>query len=87
MTPKQKATLQRLGPFIALVLVSVGLAVLSPDFLTVANLLNVMRQVSINALIAFGMTLVILLGGIDLSVGSILALSSVAIATDRKSVV
>ncbi|MBA4710004.1 ABC transporter permease [Aquitalea aquatica] len=81
MTPKQKATLQRLGPFIALVLVSVGLAVLSPDFLTVANLLNVMRQVSINALIAFGMTLVILLGGIDLSVGSILALSSVAIAT------
>jgi ribose transport system permease protein len=81
MTPKQKATLQRLGPFIALVLVSVGLAVLSPDFLTVANLLNVMRQVSINALIAFGMTLVILLGGIDLSVGSILALSSVGIAT------
>jgi ribose transport system permease protein len=47
----------------------------------VANLLNVMRQVSINALIAFGMTLVILLGGIDLSVGSILALSSVGIAT------
>jgi len=81
MTPKQKATLQKLGPFIALVLVSVGLAVLSPDFLTVANLLNVMRQVSINALIAFGMTLVILLGGIDLSVGSILALSSVGIAT------
>jgi ribose transport system permease protein len=33
MTPKQKATLQKLGPFIALVLVSVGLAVLSPDFL------------------------------------------------------
>lgn len=81
MTPKQKATLQKLGPFIALVLVSVGLAVLSPDFLTVANLLNVMRQVSINALIAFGMTLVILLGGIDLSVGSMLALSSVGIAT------
>jgi len=81
MTPKQKATLQKLGPFIALLLVSVGLAVLSPDFLTVANLLNVMRQVSINALIAFGMTLVILLGGIDLSVGSILALSSVGIAT------
>lgn len=81
MTPQQKATLQKLGPFIALVIVSVGLAVLSPDFLTMGNLLNVMRQVSINALIAFGMTLVILLGGIDLSVGSILALSSVTIAT------
>jgi ribose transport system permease protein len=61
--------------------VAAGLAVMSPDFLTIANLLNVMRQVSINALIAFGMTLVILLGGIDLSVGSILALSSVFTAT------
>ncbi|MGC0150908.1 ABC transporter permease [Chromobacterium vaccinii] len=81
MTPQQKANLQRLGPFIALALVVVGLSVMSPDFLTVNNLLNVMRQVSINALIAFGMTLVILLGGIDLSVGSILALSSVIAAT------
>ncbi|WP_028452138.1 ABC transporter permease subunit [Chitinilyticum aquatile] len=77
MTAQQKALLQKLGPFIALLVVSAGLAVMSPDFLTVGNLLNVMRQVSINALIAFGMTLVILLGGIDLSVGSILALSSV----------
>ncbi|OWY39037.1 ribose ABC transporter permease [Xenophilus sp. AP218F] len=81
MTPQQKANLQRLGPFLALIVVSVGLSVMSPDFLTVNNLLNVMRQVSINALIAFGMTLVILLGGIDLSVGSILALSSVTTAS------
>ncbi|WP_028456092.1 ABC transporter permease subunit [Chitinilyticum litopenaei] len=81
MSPQQKALLQKLGPFIALLIVSGGLAVMSPDFLTVGNLLNVMRQVSINALIAFGMTLVILLGGIDLSVGSILALSSVFTAT------
>ena len=81
MTQQQKALLQKLGPFIALLVVTAGLAVMSPDFLTVANLLNVMRQVSINALIAFGMTLVILLGGIDLSVGSILALSSVFTAT------
>ncbi len=81
MTQPQKALLQKLGPFIALLVVAAGLAVMSPDFLTVANLLNVMRQVSINALIAFGMTLVILLGGIDLSVGSILALSSVFTAT------
>lgn len=81
MKPQHKAVLQRLGPFIALLLVASGLALLSSDFLTVANLLNVMRQVSINALIAFGMTLVILLGGIDLSVGSILALSSVGMAS------
>ena len=73
MSPSQKALLQKLGPFFALLIVGVGLATLSPDFLTVGNLMNVMRQVSFNALIAFGMTLVILLGGIDLSVGAILA--------------
>ncbi|MFP3656794.1 ribose ABC transporter permease, partial [Burkholderia sp. SIMBA_052] len=55
--------------------------IVSHNFLTVDNLLNVMRQASINALIAFGMTLVILLGGIDLSAGSVLALSSVIIAS------
>ena len=46
---------------------------MSPNFLSVSNSFDVMRQVSINAVIAFGMTLSILLGGIDLSVGSILA--------------
>jgi ribose transport system permease protein len=85
MTPQQKATLQKLGPFIALLAVSLGLAFMSPDFLTVGNVMNVMRQVSINALIAFGMTLVILLGGIDLSVGSILAVSSVLAAMLMKA--
>ena len=85
MTPRQKAALQRLGPFIALLVVCLGLAVGSRDFLTVGNLFNVMRQVSINALIAFGMTLVILLGGIDLSVGSILGLSSVLTAMLMKA--
>lgn len=49
---------------------------MSPNFLTIDNILNVLRQVSINGLIAFGMTFVILTGGIDLSVGSIFALSS-----------
>ena len=62
MTAQQKATLQKLGPFIALLVVSGALAIMSPDFLTVGNLMNVMRQVSINALIAFGMTLVISAG-------------------------
>ncbi|MCW3481272.1 ribose ABC transporter permease [Neisseriaceae bacterium JH1-16] len=67
--------IQKLGPLIGLLILCVALSLLSSDFLTLNNLLNVMRQVSINALIAFGMTFVILTGGIDLSVGSILALS------------
>ncbi|HUN74934.1 MAG TPA: ribose ABC transporter permease [Steroidobacteraceae bacterium] len=80
MTTHLKETLQRLGPLLALLVLCVALALLSPDFLTVGNILDVMRQVSINAVISFGMTLAILLGGIDLSVGSILAVSSVLIA-------
>ncbi|MBA4495495.1 ribose ABC transporter permease [Paenactinomyces guangxiensis] len=66
---------QKIGPFVGLLLIIFVLSVISPDFLTVHNIFNVLRQISINALIAFGMTFVILTGGIDLSVGSILALS------------
>ena len=80
MRLQTKASLQKLGPLIALVIMSVVLATLSVNFITVGNLLNVLRQVSINALIAFGMTFVILLGGIDLSVGSVLALSGALMA-------
>jgi len=85
MTPQQKATLQKLGPLIALLAVCIGLAFMSPDFLTVGNVLDVTRQVSINAVISFGMTLTILLGGIDLSVGSILAVASVLTALWMKA--
>lgn len=55
-------------------------AVLAPEFFQVRNLLNVARQASIVGVVAVGMTLVILTGGIDLSVGSILALSGVVMA-------
>ncbi|MEN2767823.1 ABC transporter permease subunit [Ornithinibacillus xuwenensis] len=65
-----------IGPFIGLILFSIILGVLSDSFFTVDNILNLLRQISINALIAFGMTFVILTAGIDLSVGSILALGS-----------
>jgi ribose transport system permease protein len=68
--------LQRMGPLLGLALIVIVLSIISDDFLTVSNIFNVLRQISINALIAFGMTFVILTGGIDLSVGSILALSS-----------
>jgi ribose transport system permease protein len=80
VNPRLKVALQRLGPLIALLVICAGLSFLSSDFLTVGNAFDVMRQVSINAVISFGMTLTILLGGIDLSVGSILAVSSVLIA-------
>jgi ribose transport system permease protein len=52
---------------------------LTPHFQTVSNLLNIAQQTSINAIVAAGMTFVILSGGIDLSVGSIVALSGVAL--------
>ncbi len=58
----------------------VVVSLLSPSFLTVNNILNVLRQTSINAIIAAGMTFVILTGGIDLSVGSILGLSGAVAA-------
>ena len=85
MTLQQKEMLKKLGPLIALLVVCIGLAFLSPEFLTVGNVLDVTRQVSINAVISFGMTLTILLGGIDLSVGSILAVASVLTALLMKA--
>ncbi|MED3624478.1 ribose ABC transporter permease RbsC [Neobacillus thermocopriae] len=67
---------QKLGPLLGLLILFVIVSVLNPSFLEPLNILNLLRQVAINALIAFGMTFVILTGGIDLSVGAILALSS-----------
>ena len=61
---------------LALLLICGLIAALSPSFLTPGNLLNVLRQASLLAIIATGMTLTMLIAGIDLSVGSILALSS-----------
>lgn len=68
--------ISKMGPLIALLILVVVITVLNPNFISVNNLLNLLRQVSINGLIAFGMTFVIMTGGIDLSVGSVLALSS-----------
>lgn len=68
------------GAFIALALLLIVLSIASPDFRTPSNFLNLLRQASFNGLIAFGMTLVILSDGIDLSVGSVFALSSIICA-------
>ena len=66
----------KVGPLIGLIIITILLTFLSDSFFTVNNLMNLLRQISINALIAFGMTFVILTAGIDLSVGSLLALGS-----------
>src|SRR5881396_1909218 len=68
----------RLLPFAALLIVSVALALATDRFLTLANLLDVARRVSVINIIALGMTFVIITGGIDLSVGSASALAGVA---------
>lgn len=69
-----------LGPIIALIVLMIFVTILNPSFIRPSNLINLLRQVSVNALIAFGMSFVILTGGIDLSVGSVLALTSAIFA-------
>lgn len=68
------------GAYIALVLLVIVISCVSPEFRTGSNFLNLLRQASFNGLIAFGMTCVILSDGIDLSVGSIFALSAIICA-------
>jgi ribose transport system permease protein len=70
-----------LGTFAGLIALCVTLWVATPHFLTVSNLLNVLEQTAINAIVAVGMTFVIISGGIDLSVGSVLALSGIALGS------
>jgi len=75
------AWLNRLGPLLALFLVYGVFAVLGPpSFTSVRNLETILRQTAIVGTAALGATLVIIAGGIDLSVGSVIALSSVAVA-------
>ena len=64
-----------LGILIGLVLMCVVLSVITDSFATANNIFNVMRQISVNVFLACGMTMVILIGGIDLSVGSVIAVS------------
>lgn len=74
LKPRHKQLLSRFQPLIALVLLCLVISLLSDKFLTTTNAWNVMRQISVNVCISVGMTLVVLTAGIDLSVGSILAL-------------
>ncbi|MEN5015032.1 ABC transporter permease [Erwinia sp. Eh17-17] len=76
-----KFNLRDAGTLIGLLIIVVTFSFLSPVFWTLPNLLNILQQSSINAIIALGMTLVIISGGIDLSVGPTAALSAVLGAT------
>ncbi|WVJ73164.1 hypothetical protein FLP41_05910 [Paracoccus marcusii] len=67
-------------PLVGLIVVSVLMAFASDNFFTVNNILNVLRQVSVVGILAVGMTFVILTGGIDLSVGAVMALAGTVAA-------
>jgi ribose transport system permease protein len=67
---------EKIAPFIALLVLFIASSILSPYFLQVKNLLNILRQVSYTGTIALGMTFVIISGGIDLSVGSLAAFNA-----------
>jgi ribose transport system permease protein len=73
MTANTKDLFKKLQPLIALAVMVLALTLLSDKFLTFANQRNILLQISVNVCLSIGMTLIILTGGIDLSVGAILA--------------
>ncbi len=76
--------LKQFGPLIFLIVLIAVFAALKPSFIDPINVFNIMRQISITGLIALGMTFVILTAGIDLSVGSLLALCGMVAAIVAK---
>lgn len=85
MNSNIKENLDKYKSLIGLVLLCVVITFVSPAFMTLSNISNVFTQVSTNAIIAVGMTFVILTGGIDLSVGSTVAISGALAASIIKS--
>jgi len=80
-----KKVIGKFGPLLGLILLCLVLSIASPDFLSVKNIMNIARQSAINSIIAAGMLLTILTAGIDLSVGSILALATCVMAVALKA--
>lgn len=76
---------RQFGTFIGLIAIIIIFTIWTPYFLSVSNLLNIAQQTTINAVIAVGMTYVIITAGIDLSVGSIMAFSGVVLASLLKA--
>lgn len=85
MKDSLKANLSKYKSLLGFLILCIIISFITPRFLTVANMTNVLTQVSVNAVIAIGMTFVILTGGIDLSVGSILAIAGALAATVIKT--
>ena len=79
-TKKLTTKISEYAVFIALILLVIAMTIFADGFATSSNLLNLLRQAAFNGLIAFGMTLVILSDGIDLSVGSVFALAAIICA-------
>jgi ribose/xylose/arabinose/galactoside ABC-type transport system permease subunit len=79
MKPQRKWPAQ-LGLAIGLAALMIGLAVVRPNFFTLGNMVNLVRQISINGILAVGVTYVLLTGGVDLSLGSMVALTGVIAA-------
>jgi ribose transport system permease protein len=83
---KKKGKNRVTGPLLAVLILAIILTFITDyKFITIANITNIMRQTSINALVSMGMLLVLLTGGIDLSVGSIVGFSACIMATMYKS--
>ena len=74
---RDRIVLQRLLPFLSLILLFIALTIASPNFFTSTNLSSVVRQTAVINIMALGMTMIIITGGIDLSVGAILAMGGV----------
>src|ERR1700751_5455238 len=72
-----RSVIELAGMLPVLIVICILFAFLTPNFLTQNNIVNVVRQASINIVLAAGMTFVILTGGIDLAVGSVLGLTAV----------
>ena len=76
----------RMSIILVLILLCVIMSILSPNFYSVSNIINILQQISINTVVAIGMTFVIMSGGIDLSVGSVVALVGLVYAVLMKKV-
>src|SRR5699024_4692110 len=72
---------ENLAILVAFMILCVGLSIATPAFFTKDNILNVLRQVATNSNLAIGLTMAIIIGGIDLSVGAVLAFSGLLCAS------
>ena len=80
-----KLIIQKLGVFIILIVLMIFMSIFAPNFFSLPNLKNIGIQASVNAVLSFGMLLVIIIGGIDLSIGAILALAGIFAAMLMKA--